>query len=200
MQLLRTETVRRAYWAALPLPLRLTRSKPITKSLSAQPSLRYSMGYMNSATTRTLTSTSSDNTFQIGEVIGAVLRGGELIELVGDLGAGKTQLTRGIVAGAGSEDEVQSPTFTLMREYKGKRVTIHHYDFYRLHEAGVMSEELQESLEDELVAVVIEWSDVIADVLPKQRTRVEITSTAEEERTLKVSSTSRELVDVLSNL
>lgn len=155
------------------------------------------MGYMNSDTTHRLDSTSSDDTLLIGEAIGEALVGGEVIELVGDLGAGKTQLVRGIAKGAGSTDQVQSPTFTIEREYQGAELTIHHYDFYRLHDAGVMLEQLSEVIGDDEAVVIIEWSEVVEKILPEDRIRVDISSTSKTGRELIVDDPSAKIIPKL---
>lgn len=117
-------------------------------------------------------STSSDNTERIGAQIGERLKGGEVIELISDLGGGKTTLTRGITKGAGSGDDVASPTFTISRVYNAQLFTIHHFDFYRLDNAGIIAHELQEAQADKKVVTIVEWGDVVRDVLPKDRLRI----------------------------
>jgi tRNA threonylcarbamoyladenosine biosynthesis protein TsaE len=104
-----------------------------------------------------------------GERLGSSLRGGECLELIGDVGAGKTTLTKGIARGMGVDEDVQSPTFTLSRIYETDNLSLHHYDFYRLNEPGVMSYELAESLADPNVVTVIEWAETVEDVLPRDR-------------------------------
>jgi tRNA threonylcarbamoyladenosine biosynthesis protein TsaE len=104
-----------------------------------------------------------------GESLGASFRGGEALELIGDVGAGKTTLTKGIAKGMGIDEDVQSPTFTLSRIYETDNLSLHHYDFYRLSEPGVMSYELAESLADPRAVTVIEWAETVEDVLPKDR-------------------------------
>jgi tRNA threonylcarbamoyladenosine biosynthesis protein TsaE len=114
------------------------------------------------------------DTEKLGELLGKVLSGGETIELCSDLGGGKTTFTRGLVRGLGSKDTVSSPTFTISRIYNCKSdMRIEHYDFYRLHEAGIVADELAESLHDKNVITVVEWSDVVQDVLPKDRLTIE---------------------------
>lgn len=103
---------------------------------------------------------------------------GCVIELRADLGGGKTTFVRGLARGLGSKDIVASPTFTLNKIYEGKKSQIHHYDFYRLSEAGIMSDELTESLQDPRAITVVEWSDVVQHVLPKDRLVVEFKTTA----------------------
>jgi tRNA threonylcarbamoyladenosine biosynthesis protein TsaE len=104
-----------------------------------------------------------------GEQLGRQLRGGECIELIGDVGAGKTTLTKGLALGLGINDDIQSPTFTLSRIYETDTLSLHHYDFYRLTEAGVMGYELAESLSDSQAVTAVEWAETVSDVLPEQR-------------------------------
>lgn len=103
-----------------------------------------------------------------------------------DLGGGKTTLTRGIAKGAGSEDHVSSPTFTISNIYKTKNYPIYHFDFYRLHEAGLIEHELQDALDDKAV-VIVEWSDVVKHVLPEGRVTINIKSSGDESRTFEIS-------------
>ncbi len=106
--------------------------------------------------------------------MGRLFKGGEVIELVSDLGGGKTTLVRGLAKGIGSQDRVTSPTFTLARTYKGTRLSLHHFDFYRLSEAGVMNQELQEFLEQPNSVVVIEWSGLVKRSLPSDALQIEL--------------------------
>lgn len=105
-----------------------------------------------------------------------------MIELVSDLGGGKTTLTRGLVRGAGSSDRVASPTFTISREYKAPKFTIAHFDFYRLGEAGVVADELAEMIGDARYVTVVEWGEIVHDVLPKDRLTVRLQLTGESSR------------------
>lgn len=119
---------------------------------------------------------------QLGEAIGRSVSGGEVLELVGDIGAGKTTLTKGIARALGISEPVQSPTFTISRVYdspKGLRLV--HYDFYRLSEAGIMGDEIREAMDDDSV-VVVEWAGAVDDDLPRDRLVVKITTISEEER------------------
>lgn len=123
------------------------------------------------------------DTEAIAERLGHALHGGEVIELVSDLGGGKTTFVRGLVRGAGSTDAVASPTFTISRVYRAGQKTVRHYDFYRLAEPGLMSAELRESLGDSDDIVVVEWGAVVQDVLPADRLQVTFKH-AEEGRTI----------------
>lgn len=119
---------------------------------------------------------------QLGEAIGRSVSGGEVLELVGDIGAGKTTLTKGIARALGINEPVQSPTFTISRVYNSpKGLRLAHYDFYRLSEAGIMGDEIREAMDDNSV-VVVEWAGAVDDNLPKDRLVVKITTISEEER------------------
>lgn len=133
-------------------------------------------------------SQSSDQTEQIGQKIGQTLKGGEIIELISDLGGGKTTMTRGIVQGMGSHDKVSSPTFTLNKEYNAGDLRVVHYDFYRLHEPGILEYELAESLNDPRVVTIIEWADIVQNVLPEERITVTISSIDDTTRQLQISA------------
>ena len=136
--------------------------------------------YTNNMTLEVMSDTDMKS---LGERIGALLRGGEVIELVGDVGAGKTTLTKGICRGAGVHEDVQSPTFTLSRVYDANDgLQIVHYDFYRLHDPGVMALELRETAADPHAATIVEWADVVKGVLPEDRLVVHIVSPTETSR------------------
>lgn len=132
-------------------------------------------------------SDSVEQTKNIGAIVGRSLRGGEVIELVSDVGGGKTTLTKGIAAGLDVADTVQSPTFTISRLYHARDgLELHHFDFYRLHDAGIMAAELAESLTQANTIVVVEWADVVSDVLPDAKIRIEITAVDEDSRLLRL--------------
>ncbi len=134
-----------------------------------------------------LSTASSDETEALGASIGARLRGGEVIELRSDLGGGKTTFVRGVARGAGSKDDVGSPSFTISREYRTEDLYIHHYDFYRLGEAGLMSQELAEVLEDPQAVVIVEWADVAEQVLPTERVIIMIAASGDDSRDIEIS-------------
>ncbi|MBW8825445.1 MAG: tRNA (adenosine(37)-N6)-threonylcarbamoyltransferase complex ATPase subunit type 1 TsaE [Acidobacteria bacterium] len=112
-----------------------------------------------------LRTTSVEETRQMAGAIATLARPGDVILLVGDLGAGKTAFAQGFARAIGVEEQVTSPTFTLVRSYKGKMV-LHHLDVYRLewlHEAEDLG--LAELVDDGGV-VLIEWGDAVTRVLP----------------------------------
>ena len=124
-----------------------------------------------------------------GERLGALLVGGEIIELIGDVGSGKTTLTKGIAVGLGVKDNVQSPSFTINRVYDGRdNLSLSHYDFYRLGEAGIMASEIQESLQNPCSVLVVEWGEIISGVLPVDRLSIKITSPTETTREVVLAS------------
>lgn len=155
------------------------------------------MPYMNTGMIWQTSSTSSAETERLGELLGSKLKGGEVIELRSDLGGGKTTFVRGLARGAGSKNNVTSPTFTLSRIYHTKDFEIHHFDFYRLNDPGILADQLSQSINDKAV-VVVEWADIVKDVLPQERISMEfkpVASSSEERQiTLAYSDKYRNLI------
>lgn len=133
-----------------------------------------------------ITTSSAEQTERLGALLSSYVSGGDVVELIGDIGAGKTQLVRGLAAGINSSTPVQSPSFMLQRVYEGQPYTIHHYDFYRLEQPGVMLDELRESLDDPDVVVAIEWARSSKEILPENTVTVTIESPAETERAITI--------------
>lgn len=136
--------------------------------------------------TMKITAQSAQETERIAAHIGTRLRGGECVELVSDLGGGKTTFTRGLAMGAGSMDAVASPTFTISKMYKTEKFEMHHFDFYRLPDAGLAAHELHDLLNDAEVVIVVEWAGVVEDVLPDQRLIISLDKLSETARELKL--------------
>ena len=111
---------------------------------------------------------------EIGEKIGANLKPPVVLELVGDVGAGKTTLAKGIARGLNLDDEITSPSFTISKRYQGDGFTLVHYDFYRLEDPGLMCEDLEESLSDENTITIIEWGNSIENLLPENHPKITI--------------------------
>lgn len=126
-------------------------------------------------------------TERFGRSLARRLRRGDCVALVGDLGAGKTALVRGIAAGLGLDDRhmVSSPTFVLCQEYPAA-VTVYHLDLYRMTDAGAELEDLglAEMLQDGVV--LVEWADRALDHLPRPLWQVGITITGPRRRRLEV--------------
>lgn len=137
-----------------------------------------------------------------GVQLAHALSGGEVVELVGDVGAGKTTLTKGIAYGLGITETVQSPSFTISRVYDATNgLRLAHYDFYRLQDAGIMADELQEVVQDQATITIIEWAGIVEGVLPSDHLTVAITSPTETERHVELSAggrMSRKIVEKLS--
>ena len=111
---------------------------------------------------------------KFGEELAKSISAPSVIELVGDVGTGKTTITKGIAKGLGVEDEVTSPSFMISKQYAFDGGKLVHYDFYRLAEPGIMSEDLLENINDEKTITVVEWADSVADLLPEGHKKFEI--------------------------
>ncbi len=111
---------------------------------------------------------------EYGKKLGAELQAPAVLELLGDVGAGKTTLVRGIARGLGVKEDVTSPSFTISKEYQGEKYRLVHYDFYRLGDPGIMSDDLAESISDSSAITIIEWGDSIKDILPENHKIIEI--------------------------
>jgi len=123
---------------------------------------------------KTILSNTNEETRIWGESLAEILKPGDIVALIGELGAGKTVLAQGILKGLGVTEPVQSPSFIMIREYKG-HVPVVHIDLYRLRG----SEDFEalgfvEYLDGQYV-VVIEWADKIADILPMNSYIIHIT-------------------------
>lgn len=129
-----------------------------------------------------------EQTKSVGQKLGSTLSGGEVIELIGDVGAGKTTFVKGLAVGLGIDEDVQSPSFTISRVYDTRGgLTLAHYDFYRLSDAGIMRDELSEAISDPTTVTVIEWADIVEGVLPADRITIKFEATSEDERTLTIN-------------
>ncbi len=143
---------------------------------------------------------SSEETVDLGEKLGKSLKGGEVLALYGDLGGGKTQFTKGIAKGLGIKDNILSPTFTIRREYKGKKLNLLHYDFYRFE---LPDRELIESMEEGINpdnVTVIEWAERVEKHLPNDAVKINFKYISENEREIEVMPGSRNLENKFSKL
>lgn len=138
-----------------------------------------------------VTTASAEETIAFAKKIGAMLKGGDIIAYKGGLGAGKTTFTRGLAIGMGLPDEVSSPTFALVNEYRGKALTLYHFDMYRImNEEALETTGFYDYISDDCV-IAVEWSENIADCLPKNIITVTIETTGEEERRIEVKGDER---------
>lgn len=134
---------------------------------------------------------SESEMLELGQKVAAHLQLPAVIELVGDVGAGKTTFTRGLAAGLGISEPVTSPSFTISKRYSFpiKRCNFYntsgeqlpaggelvHYDFYRLGDPGIMRDELAETLREPNSIVVVEWGGDVVELLPEEHLRLDIT-------------------------
>jgi len=137
---------------------------------------------------REYTTNSADETRDLGKQVAAHLRPGDVIALVGPLGAGKTQFVKGLAAGLGVTDprSVNSPTFVLVQEYHG-RLTLYHLDAYRLGSVKELSAIGFDELCDAGGVVVVEWADRVKSLLPESAIQIEMTPTGETVRRINIT-------------
>ena len=112
------------------------------------------------------------------------LKAGDVIELIGDVGSGKTFFVRSLAKALGA-DGVSSPSFVIKNEYTSGKIPIMHYDFYRLDDPGIMHAEINESLSSDNL-VIVEWAGNVKDVLPQDRYKIQFRVTAEDTRELTI--------------
>ena len=142
-----------------------------------------------------------EDTKKFGEKLGSLLKSGDIICLMGDLGAGKTTLTKSIGIGLGVEDYITSPTFTLINEYKG-RLNLYHFDVYRLEGISDLDDLGFEEYFYSGGVCIIEWGDKIENILPKDKINLSIEKGSElDERIINLSgegSRFKELIEELN--
>lgn len=135
----------------------------------------------------------------IGEKIGKLLKPNDVLALTGDLGAGKTMMTQSIARGMGIEDYITSPTFTIVQEYEGK-LPLFHFDVYRIAD----EEEMYYLGFDEYLArggvCIIEWANLIENILPKERLDIELLYTEKEGRNMRLTPHGSRYEDLVKEL
>ncbi|MBO7335271.1 MAG: tRNA (adenosine(37)-N6)-threonylcarbamoyltransferase complex ATPase subunit type 1 TsaE [Lachnospiraceae bacterium] len=119
-------------------------------------------------------SLSAGDTFDLGEKIGKEAVPGSVYTLIGDLGVGKTVFVKGVAKGLGIEDDIVSPTFTIMQVYEEGRLPFFHFDVYRIGDVSEMDEIGYEDYFYGDGVCFIEWADLIDDIIPKDAVRIEI--------------------------
>lgn len=128
---------------------------------------------------------SAQQTEDWGAALASDLHAGSVIALCGNLGAGKTHLTKGLVRGIGSAADVTSPTFTLVHEYTDGRLPVYHFDFYRMEsDSEVLSLGWDEYL-DEPGLIVVEWADRYPQLMPAHTRWLYLESVGPESRTIR---------------
>jgi tRNA threonylcarbamoyladenosine biosynthesis protein TsaE len=139
---------------------------------------------MNRGPTRSRESESPDETQLIASEFARSLPAGTTLSLIGDLGAGKTAFVKGLAIGLGAGNEVTSPTFTIVHEYRGGRLVLFHMDFYRLNEERELDEV---GFDDYLMAggvCAIEWGDKFPNRLPPDSVAIRIVIHGNNKRTI----------------
>jgi tRNA threonylcarbamoyladenosine biosynthesis protein TsaE len=119
------------------------------------------------------TSRSVDETKKGAALLASYIQPGTVITLDGEVGAGKTHFTQGLAVGMGITGVVNSPTFSLVKSYEGRKLPLYHMDLYRLSQEEAEELGLEEMIEGQGVSVV-EWSDRIAELLPAGRIEIRI--------------------------
>lgn len=107
------------------------------------------------------------DTRALGHRIAEAAEPGDVVALIGDLGTGKTALTKYIAEGLGIKGDISSPTFTIVKEYRSGRLPLYHFDVYRLGSGDELIDIGAEEMLDGDGLCVIEWADIVADVLPE---------------------------------
>ena len=155
----------------------------------------------------TFVTTSAEETIELGERLAGNLAAGDILVLTGDLGAGKTQLTKGIASGLGVTDDVSSPTFMIEMVYEGDELTLYHFDLYRLEDASELDDT---GIFDVLGAdgvCVVEWGEQFADQIGDERLDVILTRRDDEAeagiepaRTIELRACGRRAQEIVSSL
>lgn len=116
----------------------------------------------------------AEETYRLGVQIGEKAKAGQVFTLVGDLGVGKTVFTQGLARGLGIEEPISSPTFTIVQVYEDGRLPFYHFDVYRIGDISEMDEVgFEDYVYGEGVSLV-EWANLIEDILPEERTEIVI--------------------------
>ncbi len=140
--------------------------------------------------THKYTTHSPDETIALGRLIGSKLKGGDIIAYRGGLGAGKTTITHGIAQGMGLKDDVSSPTFALVNEYRGK-INLYHFDMYRINGGLDLETTGFYDYMDSDSVLAIEWSENIASELPKSIITITITRIDDDTREIEIMGDER---------
>jgi tRNA threonylcarbamoyladenosine biosynthesis protein TsaE len=135
-----------------------------------------------------ITTHSDHETIDAGRDFAAALRGGDIVALHGNLGAGKTVFARGVARGLGIEEPVTSPTFTVVQEYEGACLRLYHIDLYRLqNEDEAIAFGIEDFLNDPEAVTLLEWAERIAGLLPPEHHCVHIDSPTMDSRRLRIT-------------
>jgi len=146
-----------------------------------------------------ITTSNADETRRVGAAMGRAAQPGGVILLHGELGAGKTTLTQGILRGLGGDDYASSPTFVLISEYKA-RLTLYHVDLYRINKPEDTFELGLDEILDGDGLCVVEWAERALDQFPTERLTVELLRTGEETRSLVIKASGSDYARYLQEI
>lgn len=131
---------------------------------------------------------SEKQTEEVAKDFARSLKGGELIALFGDLGAGKSVFTRGLARGLGIKERIASPTFVFIKTHKRGKITLHHIDLYRLHNTqDVEGLGLEDIIAQDNAVVVVEWADKMGKNLPKKRIDISLEKIDDQKRRIRIT-------------
>ena len=137
-----------------------------------------------------------NSTVKLGELIADIIPQGIIIALTGELGSGKTTLSQSIIKNMMKIQDVSSPTFNIVNEYRDKNQTIYHFDFYRLEdESELFGIGFDDYLSDKKSIMLIEWADKFLDMLPKNYLEI-VFYKGENHRDVEIKSVGKKYVDV----
>ncbi len=148
-----------------------------------------------------LESNSIMDTIKIAQKLASLLSNGDVVVLTGELGAGKTKFTEGFLSFYGMEDEISSPTFNIVNEYSSNNINIYHFDVYRLEDSDEFYAIGGEEYFDKGICL-IEWGEIIKDVLPKKYLEIKIEKDInnENKRILKLTAFGKKYEKIIEKL
>lgn len=135
-----------------------------------------------------ISTASAEETHLLGKRLGQALIGGEVLELTGDLGSGKTTLVKGIAEGLGITEAVSSPTFTINRTYELGDKRFYHFDFYRIDSSDIVALELGEAASEPRSIVAVEWAEHAIGAIPNDRLTIKFRSPTENGREIELAA------------
>lgn len=142
----------------------------------------------------------AEETYKLGSRIGRNLNGGEVLELIGDLGSGKTTLIKGIAEGLGVTEAVSSPTFTINRVYDIGDKRFYHFDFYRIDSSDIVALELSEAASEPKSIVAVEWAEHAKGAMPADRLTIKLRSPSENKREIELTAHGKKSLALIGNL
>jgi tRNA threonylcarbamoyladenosine biosynthesis protein TsaE len=148
---------------------------------------------------KTIVSSSEDKTFNIGYKLGTLIRKGDIVCLTGDLGAGKTTMTKAIAKGLKIDEYITSPTFTIVHEYEG-REKLYHFDVYRVGSVEEMEDIGYEEYFYSEGVCVIEWANLIEEIIPENHLWINIKYGPNNERIMDMAPTSDHFEKIVEEL